>query len=312
MFLLQPPAVQDMRIFSRLPDRFRSATRTDWSDANRAGQPADSFLEGPVFDQAGNLYVCDIPFGRIFRVRQDGEWTLVAQYDGEPNGLKFLDEHHLVAADYRRGLMRIDVRDGRVEPHLPRRHSESFRGLNDLVFDHVGNLYFTDQGQSGLHDPAGRLYRLRPDGRLDVLLDGIPSPNGVCLSPDEKVLFLAVTRANAVWRVPLMPDGGVAKVGLFFSSYGPAGPDGLAMNRDGGLLVANPGLGYVWVLNKRAEPTHVLRSPNGLSLTNLAFGGPDRRTVFCTDSSTGTVLHAQLEVEGLPLATGRKTSPEIS
>lgn len=311
MYFPQPPAMQEMRIFSRLPDRFRSPARTDWSEANRAGQPADSFLEGPVFDQAGNLYVCDILLGRIFRVRTDGDWTLVVQYDGEPNGLKFLDEHHLIAADYRRGLMRIDVRDGSVESHLSRRHSESFRGLNDLVFDSAGNLYFTDQGQSGLHDPAGRLFRLQPDGKLDVLLDGIPSPNGVCLSADEKVLFLAVTRANAVWRVPLMSDGGVAKVGLFFSSYGPAGPDGLAMSRDGALLVANPGLGYVWILNKRAEPTHILRSPDGLSLTNLAFGGHDRKTLFCTESSTGTILQAQLEIEGLPVATPSSSFQEI-
>ena len=70
-----------------------------------------------------------------------------------------------------------------------------------------GNLYFTDQGQTGLHDPTGRLYRLRPDGRLDLLLSNVPSPNGVALSPDERVLYLGVTRGNQVWRVPLLDDG---------------------------------------------------------------------------------------------------------
>lgn len=304
MFLLQPPAVRHAEVFTRLPDRFREARRNAWCDANRPGQAVDSFLEGPVFDGAGNLYVCDIPFGRIFRIDPAGEWSLAAQYDGEPNGLKFWDEHHLIAADYHRGLVRIDLRDGRVTPHLPRRHSESFRGLNDLTFDRDGNLYFTDQGQSGLHDPAGRLYRLAPGGRLDLLLDGIPSPNGLCLAPDGRTLFLAVTRANAVWRVPLQPDGGVAKVGLFFTSHGPAGPDGLAMAEDGSLLVANPGLGYVWVLNARAEPVLVLRSPVGATVTNLAFGGRSGRTVYCTESATGTVLSAEIDVAGLPIHTG--------
>ena len=118
-------------------------------------------------------------------------------------------------------------------PYLERRNSERFKGVNDLVFDSRGNLYFTDQGQTGLHDPTGRLYRLRRDGRLDLLLANVPSPNGVALSADERVLYLGVTRGNAVWRVPLVDDGSVAKVSAFFTSYGPSGPDGLAMDQQG-------------------------------------------------------------------------------
>ena len=63
--------------------------RTEWADANRPGQPTDCFIEGPSFDAEGKLYVVDIPFGRIFRIAPDGgEWSLVVEYDGWPNGLK--------------------------------------------------------------------------------------------------------------------------------------------------------------------------------------------------------------------------------
>jgi gluconolactonase len=132
----------------------------------------------------------------------------------------------------------------------------------------------------------------------------VPSPNGVCLSPDESVLYLAVTRGNCVWRVPLLADGSVAKVSQFFTSYGPSGPDGLAADAKGRVLVANPGLGYVWVLNTRAEPVWVLRGPEGASTTNIAFGGPERKRLFVTDSTHGEVLYADLEVAGLPLHRG--------
>jgi len=302
MFLLQAPQVRDTEVFTRLPERFRrTGVRSDWADANRAGQPTDSFLEGPVFDAAGNLYVSDIPFGRIFRIDPAGEWEQVAEWDGEPNGLKFLNDRELIVTDYRNGLMACDVTTGAVRPYLERRNSERFKGVNDLVFDRSGNVYFTDQGQTGLHDPTGRLYRLRPDGRLDLLLGNVPSPNGVALSPDERVLYLAVTRGNQVWRVPLMEDGSVSKVSAFFTSYGPSGPDGLAVDEAGRVIVANPGLGYAWVLNHRAEPEVVLRSCAGASLTNLAFGGPDRKTLYCTESVTGTVLRASLEKAGLTL-----------
>ncbi len=308
MYLLQAPQLLDLEPFTSLPDELRRRQPSAWAEANRGGQPTDSFLEGPVFDQAGNLYVADIPFGRIFRVDAAGRWTLIAEYDGEPNGMKFVDDHTLLVADYRNGLVRVDVRTGQVAPLLERRNSERFKGVNDLVIDAEGNVYFTDQGQSGLHDPSGRLYRLRPDGRLDLLLSNVPSPNGVALSPDGRVLYLAVTRGNCVWRVPLLPDGSVAKVGQFFTSYGPSGPDGLAVDIHGRLLVANPGLGLVWVLNARAEPVVVLRGPAGASITNLAFGGPDRSTVFVTDSTHGRVLMRQLDAPGVVLHRGRGPS----
>jgi gluconolactonase len=302
ILVLQPAQVRDTEVFTRLPDRLRrTGVRSAWADANRGGQPTDSFLEGPVFDAAGNLYVTDIPFGRIFRIDVHGEWELVAEWDGEPNGAKFLNDRELLVTDYRNGLMAVDVTRGTVRPYLERRNSERFKGVNDLIFDRAGNLYFTDQGQTGLHDPTGRLYRLRSNGQLDLLLVNVPSPNGVALSPDERVLYLAVTRANQVWRVPLLEDGGVCKVGAFFTSYGPSGPDGLALDEAGRVIVANPGLGVAWVLNHMAEPEFVLKSCAAASLTNVAFGGPQRKTLYCTESISGSILRAVLDQPGLPI-----------
>jgi len=306
MFLLQPPTLTNAEVFTSMPAQYRrTGKRSVWADANRGGLPVDSFLEGPVFDTVGNLYVTDIPFGRIFRIDTTGKWTLVAEYDGEPNGMKFLNGRELLIADYKKCLISCDTETGTVRPYLTRRNSESFKGINDLVFDSKGNLYFTDQGQTGVHDPTGRLYRLRPGGQLDLLLSNAPSPNGLALAPDEKVLYLAVTRGNAVWRIPFLDDGSVAKVGQFFTSYGPSGPDGMAVDQQGRVIVANPGLGYVWVLNHRAEPIQIVRSTDGMSLTNVAFGGTDRRTLYCTESVSGCILRAELDVSGLAIHRGQ-------
>ena len=68
-----------------MPDHYRrKGVRTDWADANRPGQPTDSFIEGPSFDADGNLYIVDIPFGRIFRIAPDGEWSLVSNMTAGP------------------------------------------------------------------------------------------------------------------------------------------------------------------------------------------------------------------------------------
>jgi gluconolactonase len=306
MFLLNPPTVRPLELFSSMPEKFRrTGVRSHWADVNQGGRLADSFLEGPVFDEQGNLYVTDIPFGRVFCINPQGEWDLVAQWDGEPNGMKFLNAGQLLVTDYKNGLVVLDVQSGQVRPYLERRNSERFKGLNDLVFDSKGNLYFTDQGQTGLHDPTGRVYRLTPDGRLDMLLSNVPSPNGIVLSNDERFLFVAATRGNCVWRMPLLADGSVSKAGQFFTSYGPSGPDGLAMDESGRLLVANPGLAYVWVLGPRAEPEEVLTGPTGASITNLAFGGIDRKKLFCTDSTHGHILFTDMSASGSPLNMAR-------
>ena len=304
-FLGDSPIKRPLEAWSRMPDEFRASRHcTPWANANRAGAVIDSFLEGPLFDRHGNLYVTDIPFGRIFRISPDKQWELLIQYEGEPNGLKWLQDGVLLIADYLNGLMQLNVGTGEIEPYLPRRQSESFRGVNDLTFDSQGNLYFTDQGQTGLHDPTGRVYRLSPHGKLDALLVNVPSPNGLVLTPDEKVLYVAATRGNEIWRTPIMPDGGVAKVGRFFMSHGPMGPDGLAMDAEGCLFIANPGLGCVWRINGQGAPTHVWSSPTGHAITNLAFGGKDNRTVFVTESETGTIMTFEAPVAGAPVHAG--------
>jgi gluconolactonase len=71
------------------------------------------------------------------------------------------------------------------------------------------------------------------------------------------------------------------------------------------VVIANPGLGYVWLLNARAEPIVVLRGPAGASTTNLAFGGKERSTLYVTDSTHGNILMAQLDAPGLMLHRGR-------
>ena len=180
------------------------------------------------------------------------------------------------------------------------RASESFKGVNDLTFDHAGNCYFTDQGQSGLHDPSGRVYRYTADGRLEAVITGVPSPNGVALDASGKVLFVAVTRANQVWRGPILPGGNVSKIGAFRTFFGPSGPDGMAVDAENRLLVAHASLGGVFVLNAGGEVTHFVRSPAGSIVTNVAYR-PGTATIVMTESETGTILEADLPARGAKL-----------
>ena len=297
MYLDTPPKLIHAETFSAMPENFRrKGVRTDWADANRPGSTVDCFIEGPAFDADGNLFIVDIPFGRIFKIAPDKSWSVVAEYEGWPNGMKIAKDGRILVADYRHGIMQLDAKAGRMQKVLTSRNSESFRGCNDLHIASNGDIYFTDQGQTGLHDPTGRVYRYSMSGRLDCLIDTGVSPNGLVLDPSEAVLFVAMTRDNGVWRMPFMKDGSVSKVGRFCSLFGPSGPDGLTMDKSGRLFVAHASLGHVFVFAPNGECIARIKSCAGQTCTNVAIRD-DR--LYITESSTGTVMVADISEASL-------------
>jgi len=232
-YLETPPRLIETHVFSTMPVAFRrKGVATSWADANRPGQETDkdpdSFIEGPSFGAEGNLYVVDIPFGRIFKIAPGGEWSLVIAYEGWPNGLKIAADGRILVADYKHGLMELDAKAGRMQPLLTARNSESFRGCNDLHPAAHGDIYFADLGQTGLQDPSGRVYRLSPNGRLDCLIDTGISPNGLALDSRETVLFVAHASLGHVFV--FAPNGEL--IARIKSCAGPACRSGLHECRD--------------------------------------------------------------------------------
>lgn len=309
MSLYPPPQRLEARIFSKVPDELRRPdAQPEWAIYNRPDRRADVFLEGPSFDREGNLWMVDVPHGRILVLTADGIWRVRCEYDGWPNGLKIHHDGRIFIADYKHGILVLDPRDENPRPLLTHRHSERFRGCNDLIFSSAGKLFFTDQGQSGMHMPNGRVYAYDlGSSHLTLLLDCAPSPNGIVLSADERILYVAMTRANAIWRLPLMDDGAVSKAGVFIQlSGGMGGPDGLALDEDGGLYVAHVGNGCVWGFNQLGHPAfHIARPGGSLGVTNIAFGGPDNTQLFILESDTGNVLVADLPKPGHRLYSHR-------
>src|SRR6266851_720872 len=234
------PPVLETIVFARVPDSLSRANRkSHWVDVLQNGAPTPSFLEGPSFDRDGNLWVTDIPWGRLFKITPDGTLSLAFEYDGEPNGLKFHKDGRAFITDHKHGIMVFDPKTAKIAPYLERGRFERFKGVNDLVFASNGDLYFTDQGMTGLQDASGRVYRLRGSG-----------------------------------------------------------PDGMAMDEDDNLAICHVGFGTVWLFSRLGEPLYRIKSGAGLATTNCAYGGRDRKSLFITESATGSVLRAELPVAG--------------
>ncbi len=283
-------------LWSRLPDHLHlSGRRSGWVDANKPGMTAHSFLEGPAFAPDGAVWLVDIPYGRIFRVSPDGEWSVRAEYDGWPNGMRIRPDGSFMIADYKRGILSLDPESGTITPIIETYRSEGFKGCNDLWFAADGTLYFTDQGQTGLHDPSGRVYRADPAlERLEPLIRNGPSPNGLVTDLADKVLFVAMTRSGEVWRLPLFPDG-TSKVGVFARlPAGVSGPDGIVLDSDGNLYVCHASRGAVFVFSPLGDQiAQIDCTPFGMTTTNLVFGGADGTDLFITISDTGAIAKAR-------------------
>ncbi|MBE9603666.1 SMP-30/gluconolactonase/LRE family protein [Acetobacteraceae bacterium H6797] len=289
-----PPKDLPVQLFARLPDRHRRPRRTAWADSNRGGVEIDSFLEGPCFDSAGRFLVTDIPYGRIFAVGPDS-WEEIVAYDGWPNGLAPQAEGAVLIADYRHGLLSLDPSTGAITPLLEHALTEGFKGLNDLVLAPDGGVLFTDQGQTGLQDPSGRVYRLGADGRIDRLISNGPSPNGIALNRAGTHCYVAMTRSCEVWRFALRSDALVAKANCFARlPAGTSGPDGMAVDAMDRLFVANPGHGMVWGFDAHGVPIFALDCRAwGRMPTNCCFA-PDGTTLLITESQSGSILAASI------------------
>lgn len=244
--MFPPPTVIETSVHVDINKTFGIHDRaSEWAGLLFGRPNTPSFLEGPSFDRDGNLWLVDVAWGRLFRVSPDGEVIVACEYEGEPNGLAFHRDGYGVIADHYHGLMRLDPASGTVEPMLVRNANERFRGTNDLTYASNGDLYFTDQGTSDLLDRSGRVFCLRADGRLDLICDQLPSPNGLVLSPEENILFVGLTRDNAVWRMRLHVDARADQVGCLIRLSGGTGPDGIAADADGNILVCHVGFGAI-------------------------------------------------------------------
>ena len=296
MFSYDSAKVIKSEVFAVLPGKLRGMPSASTMRQNKTG----TTLEGPSFDREGNLYVTDIPNGRIFRVSPRGEFTLVAEYQGKPNGLKIHRDGRIFIADHEHGIMLLDPASGSVKPFLKGPDREHFKGVNDLVFGGNGDLFFTDQGATGLHDPTGRVYQYDTAGRLSCLVDTVPSPNGIVLNDIGNMIYVAVTRANAVWYLPLGSNGSVSRAGLF-AQLPCTGPDGLAADVEGNIAVATPFLGVVWLLNRQGLPIYRVDSCAGLHLTNIAYGGIENRWLYMTEGDSYSILRAEMPFPGRPM-----------
>lgn len=270
-------------------------------EAARVDDDQDRLYEGPVWrDDA--LYLSDFVHtgrfpSRIRRFTPPDRWETVVADSGS-NGLALDTEGNLIAATHdRKQVARIDLPTGERTPLVSRFEGQPFNSPNDLVMAADGSLYFTDPDYQRKAAPGGqpqtRVYR-HHGGTTTVVEAGLRNPNGIALSPDGGTLYVVGGTADGdVLRAYALVDG-VPGPGKDLARV--SGGDGMAVDCLGNVYVTEHGERRLRVFSPAGEVLATIRVD--ANITNAAFGGPARRTLFLTGAAS--LWSIELPVAGLP------------
>lgn len=257
------------------------------------------FLEGPQWRGAeGDLLFSDIPANIIYRLVEPDTITPFRDPSDNANGLALDPDGRPLAAEHGSRQVTRTLGDGSREPVASTFEGDQLNSPNDIAVRSDGTIYFTDPpyGLSGRTRELSfnGVFRLAPGGTLTAEHEGAESsrPNGIALSPDETVLYVADTASGDVTAWDVAADGSLSGMGHFATTAG--GPDGMAVDEWGNLYVTSAD--GVEVFAPDGSRWGAIGFPMGPA--NCAFGGDDLQTLYVTAQEG--LYRVRLPVVGLP------------
>ncbi len=291
-----------------------------------------TWVEGPVWVN-GSLYFADIPSNSIRKWTPGSGVTMfitpsgykgAAPYGGPEsgsNGMTLDTRGRLTIAGHaQRDVYRLESlrTDSPITILANGYQGKKLNSPNDLVYRSDGSLYFTDPPY-GLRtqkdtDPEKDLkvngvYRIphaleqksadHASSELHLLISDLPRPNGIAFSSDEKYLYVDNSEPKKIWmRYRVQPDGSLTDAKLFYdatSDSRPGAPDGMKVDEKGNVYSTGPG--GVWIFSPEGKPLGTIVMPE--KAANVAWGGPDRKTLYITASTS--IYRIQLMIAGAPM-----------
>jgi gluconolactonase len=168
------------------------------------------------------------------------------------------------------------------------------RGLNDIVFDKAGGLYFTEPYGSGALKPDGRLFYLPPgaNAKLQLVAGNLAFPNGVVLTGDGNTLLVGEYALKRITSIPTPSSPNDFDTSFVWATTSAGvGPDGMLMLADGTLLAANFDAGELLAFDSKGRALGTIPVPAGPRVTNMALRDD---WLYVTEGSSGEVWRVRL------------------
>jgi gluconolactonase len=302
--------------------------------------------EGPATAPDGKIYFTDVPFGKengmiLCFDPKSMKTTVFIDNAGKSNGLAFDANGNLLSCDGAdggsRSVRRWNLKTGESETIADRYQGKRFNSPNDLCLDAKGRIYFTDPRYGGTEPrelPNEAVYRIERDRTVVKVTDDVEKPNGVCLSPDQRTLYVVdhnnggnrlspddpepVRGAMKVYAFPLDEDGLVSGPRKILVDFGKEnGADGIRVDAQGniyitarslarpGILVVDPtGRELAFIATGPTNQTGLFDEWRGIP-SNVEFGvGDDSNTLYVTIDKS--LYRIRLKTRGFHLPTRKK------
>jgi gluconolactonase len=274
--------------------------------ANITDSPAEKmsegfgFTEGPLWHPDGYWLFVDIRKLRIHKMSTTGQVEIFREPSGGSNGLTFDKQGNLIMCEgdgrqvTRRGV------DGSITPIATHLDGKKINRPNDVVGRSDGTLYFTDPGGRLTDDEKeldfSGVHRISPDGAHSLATSETEYPNGLAFSPDERILYVAITRLDdgcleekekkqvcehqLIRAFDVAADGSLSNNRVFATMYSAEDgvPDGMKVDQEGRIYCT--GSEGCWVFDASGNHLGIIKLPE--IPANCAWGGPDNRTMLFT------------------------------
>ena len=253
-----------------------------------------AFTEGPVWSREGFLLFSDYPSNRIIKLAPGEKPAVFRENSNGANGNTYDAQGRLYTCEGRtRRVVRMDKK-GKIEVLAERWEGKRLNAPNDIVVRRDGHVWFTDPAFANQAD--GRelnfygIYHITPKGQLELLAKTKGRPNGVTLSPNGRILYVADSddRLIRAWDVD---RNGAASGERVFASGIAGPPDGIRTDEKGNLWVTANGLAVYSPEGKLIHTIEFSETPR-----NCAFGDPDFQTLYVT--ALTSVYRIRLDVKG--------------
>lgn len=272
------------------------------------------FLEGPAVDAQGTVFFSDIAGNRIMKMTADGKVSVFRADSGRTNGNAFDAQGRLISCEGneqgvgRRRIVRTDMKTGKIQILTDRYDGKRYNSPNDVCVDSKGRIWFTDPyygtERGSLEMDVEGVYRIDPEGKVTRVLTQkeVQRPNGIAISPDAKTLYVIDSHPKPggnrkIWAFAIDDEGMPGKQRLVYDFGKARGGDGMKLDIKGNLWVAagisvkrGPGETLdvppgIHVISPKGTLLGRIPIPENL-ITNLAFGGPERKTLYVTAGKT--------------------------